>query len=551
MPNILLKRLYVVVVLLLLSNVAYSQSEAAEPKAPDAGEGDSGVEVEQDVEKGEDKKPEFRFDIWELRVEGNTLLDSKLIEQTLYPHLGPNKTLSDLDEARLALEMFYKNAGFQTVLVDIPEQKVNLGVVRLQVTEGTLSRFRVSNSRYFSIRRIKSQVPALEKGEPLNIPAFQDQLADLNSATTDRVVTPIFRPGKTPGTVEVELRVKDKFPLHGEFEINNFQTKDTSELRVATTVEYGNLWQREHSASLMYMSSPIDPADVKVFSGTYIAPMGDDVLAAYYVNSDSDVASAGDITVLGAGSIFGLRYIIPRVGLDRSSYSVTLGFDYKDFDESVDVFGEDAADTPIKYINWSAGLRGSLYQGRARVSYGLSANFGIKGLVNEESEFDNKRLGAVPNYFYVGADAEYRYPFEAAGMFVSKLELQLSDSPLISNEQYSAGGASSVRGYFESQQQGDNGALLNLEYYTPSFHPESGYLTEAKVVAFLDGAYLQVRSALPGQDVRSQLFGAGLGVRLKSGEAFNLVCDVASALKDAEDVEKGDIKAHASIVYSF
>ena len=550
MPNILLKRLYVVVVLLLLSNVAYSQSEAAEPKAPDAGEGDSGVEVEQDVEKGEDKKPEFRFDIWELRVEGNTLLDSKLIEQTLYPHLGPNKSLDDLNKARESLEVFYRNSGFPTVLVDIPQQNVTGGVVRLEVTEGVVSRVRVSNSRYFSIRRIKSEVPALAKGQSPNIPEVQSQLDALNKASDDRSITPIFRPGKTPGTVEVELKVKDAFPLHGEFEFNNFQTKDTSELRVSTSVEYGNLWQRQHSANLMYMSSPIDPEDVQVIAGTYIAPVGQDVMAAYYVDSDSNVATAGDTTVLGAGSIFGLRYIMPRVMLDNSVYSVTLGMDYKDFDESVQA-GSDTSDTPIEYVNWSLGFRGGVFGEKAKTSFGATINFGVDGLVNDQEDFESKRFGASSSYLYLSADFEYIYSFLNTAKIASKLSGQISDTPLISNEQFSVGGSKSVRGYFESQQQGDNALVLNLEIYTPSYASYFEHFSEVQLLAFLDSAVLQVRSPLPDQPEKSELFGAGVGLRMTQGKEFEIVCDVASALKSAEQVDKGDIKAHVSIVYSF
>lgn len=107
------------------------------------------------------------FDLWELRVKGNTLLDKKQLEMTIYPFLGPKKTIDVVEQARSTLENLYQMQGYKTVSVDIPEQDVVNGVVYLQVVEGKISRLRVKDSRYFSLGKIKSAVPALGKGTSL------------------------------------------------------------------------------------------------------------------------------------------------------------------------------------------------------------------------------------------------------------------------------------------------------------------------------------------------------------------------------------------------
>ncbi|HBA64853.1 MAG TPA: peptidase S9, partial [Methylococcaceae bacterium] len=91
------------------------------------------------------------FDLWELRVKGNTLLERKEIERTVYPFLGEDKNIDTVEKARAALEEVYQKQGFQTVSVDIPEQDVVGGVVYLEVTEGRVARLRVTDSRYFSL----------------------------------------------------------------------------------------------------------------------------------------------------------------------------------------------------------------------------------------------------------------------------------------------------------------------------------------------------------------------------------------------------------------
>ena len=84
-------------------------------------------------------------------------------------------------------------------------------------------------------------------------------------------MTPVLRPGKTPGTVEVDLKVKDELPLHGSLELNDRYSTDTSRLRLSAMLRYDNLWQKEHSFSLQYQTAPEKPGEVKVWSGTYLA----------------------------------------------------------------------------------------------------------------------------------------------------------------------------------------------------------------------------------------------------------------------------------------
>ena len=133
-----------------------------------------------------------------------------------------------------------------------PSRKSKQGIVRLKVVEGTVERVRVAGARYFSLGRITKGCAGIGARAVPNVPALQAQLQELNQASPDRTVTPIFRPGRTPGTVEVELRVKDELPLHGDFELNDRYSLDTSKLRASASLRYANLWQREHSASLMF-----------------------------------------------------------------------------------------------------------------------------------------------------------------------------------------------------------------------------------------------------------------------------------------------------------
>jgi hemolysin activation/secretion protein len=163
--------------------------------------------------------------------------------------MGEKKTVDDVEKARDALEKSYHQAGYLTVLVDIPEQEVNSKIVKLNVTEGKVSKLRIKDSHYYSLGRIKELSPSIKEGEVPHFPALQQDITRLNR-TADRRVTPVLKAGKEFGTVEVDLKVEDKLPLHASLELNDRYSQDTTRWRLGGSIRYDNLWQRDHSLSL-------------------------------------------------------------------------------------------------------------------------------------------------------------------------------------------------------------------------------------------------------------------------------------------------------------
>ena len=136
-----------------------------------------------------------RFDLLELRVVGNSVLPALAIETAVYPMLGPNRTIRDVERARDALERAYREQGFLTVAVDIPEQKVKRGTVTLRVTQGRIGRLSIKGNRYYSRGMIREKVPSLAAGSVPNFQDVQEELAALGK-NENRRITPTLRPGK-------------------------------------------------------------------------------------------------------------------------------------------------------------------------------------------------------------------------------------------------------------------------------------------------------------------------------------------------------------------
>lgn len=475
--------------------------------------------------------PIARFDVMAYQVLGNSQLSNLDIEKAVYPHLGPQRSEQDVEAARAALQALYDHKGFPTVSVVIPEQDASTGLVTLQVNEQKVGRLRVNGAEYFSPDDIERAAPSLAQGQVPNFKDVQRDIVALNQ-WPDRRVTPEIKAGATPNTVDVDLNVEDSLPLHGSLELNNRNSANTTEQRLAASLRYDNLWQRGHSVSLSAQLAPQRREDAEVFSVSYLARFGASPysLLGYAVRSKSDIAVVGDLNVIGNGTLAGLRLMRSFAAREGFFHSLSLGLDYKDFNENL-VQGADRGSVPIEYLPISVNYNADWVKERSVSDLALSAVFNLRGVGDGRAAFDAKRYQAQPNFFYLRASGSHTWKYSNDAQLMLRLQSQFAGEPLISNEQFSIGGLDSVRGYYESESLGDLGAAATLEARTPSFSDSLGdAFQELRLRAFVDAGYARINDPLPDQLHSETLVSAGVGASLKAFGHFNGSVDVAKPL---------------------
>lgn len=491
------------------------------------------------------------FDIMEYRIEGNSVLPTGKIEQAVYPFLGEAKSIDDVEQARAALEKSFYDAGYLTVLVNIPEQNVEVGLVRLEVVEGKVEKLRVVGSHYYSLGAIKSRVPEFAEGHVPNFTEVQKQITAING-TPDRRVAPVLRPGKTPGKVEVDLKVQDTLPFHGGIELNDRYSANTTHSRLSGSMRYDNLWQRDHSLGISFQVTPENTDETKVLSATYMIPTGGDFWAMYGVISKSNVSAVGDVNVIGNGNILGVRYIHPLPALKTYFHSLTLGVDYKDFQESTGLLGADSFNTPIAYTPFNIGYDATLQGDDSTTQMNLGITLSIRGLGNDEQEFANKRYLAKSDFAYVRADIKHTQQLYKGWQLFANVTGQLANQPLISSEQFAIGGLDSVRGYLESAALGDQGINGTLELRTP---PLAKYLSDQiadlHALAFYDAGHVSISEPLSGQTETFNLASVGVGLHLKGWHGLFSELDFARVLRTSGLISEGDSRLHFRVGFDW
>ncbi len=473
-----------------------------------------------------------KFDVNEFIVRGNTTLQSLDIEKAVYPFEGPGRTLNDVNAARDALQKVYQDKGYQSVVVELPQQQVKNGVIVLQVVEAKVGRLRVEGAKYNSPLDIREAVPALAEGSVPDFTAAQQQLTDLNKSP-DRQVIPVLKPGTLPQTVDVDLKVDDQSPAHGSIEVNNDQSPDTSVLRTVASLSYSNLWQLGHVISGSFLLAPQHPQDAEVYSFSYLAPLQGTnwSLLATVFHSNSNVASLGGTNVLGRGTSFGLSAIYALPSTETYSHSVSVEIDHKHFEENDTIAGETSS-APLTYVPVTFSYNGQLNRKNSQTMLSASITTDIRGIGSDADAFDNKRFDATADFIYGKFSVNHTQDFDHDIQLNGRVSAQFANSPLVSSEQFSAGGINTVRGYLESEDTGDSGVISSVELRSPSLAKYvGGDVNEWRFLTFVDAAHLWLLSPLPEQTSSFNMISAGLGTRVQIFKYTSADLEMAFPLK--------------------
>jgi hemolysin activation/secretion protein len=492
-----------------------------------------------------DAAPASRFEIRAFRVKGNTLLPPEAVERAIYPHTGPDKSEADVEAARAALQKAFEDRGYVAVSVFIPEQGVAGGVLLLEVQPQAIGQVVVEGDTR-NKDAVLAKAPSLTPGRTPNLEQFQRDVVAMN-ANPNRRVTPELRAGEAPGTLDVALKVEESFPIHGSIELNNFASAATSDLRASATMRYDDLWGRGDSLSVSFQTAPRRVDDAKVVSANYLIHLDAATqLMLTGVHSDSDIAVIGGTSVIGKGNVLGAR-LIRSLGTSEGFYhSLTLGVDWKDFEEDV-ILGSDRAGAPIQYFPVSAAWRGDWTGDRSNTDLTLTTSFGLRGLGDGWQRFDAKRYLARPSFLAVKLDASHTQDVLGGYQLSSHISGQWAGTPLISNEQFSLGGMQSVRGYFESEALGDWGVAVQTELRTPDLSGWFKPLDELRFHIFLDSGAAGIHQPLPGQEDYFRAMSSGFGANLRLFGLLGGAIDVGTPLISTPESRSGDIFARFRI----
>ncbi|WP_374336609.1 ShlB/FhaC/HecB family hemolysin secretion/activation protein [Methyloversatilis sp.] len=510
------------------------------------------------------------IDVQRFEIEGDNPLGAERTAAILSAHVGPARTLNQLEDAALALEKALQDEGQPFHRVLIPAQKPAQGAVVLQIVHFTLSEVEIEGNEHFSNENIRRSLPALVEGRAPDLRAIGRDLTAANSHPSKNVQL-TFREGRAPDTLAAGLKVRDVDPiaifssLNFHRRIEDHDNRDST-YRFALGIQHSNLFDRDHVATLSYTTDlrPGRVSETTLLGAFYQMPLlgSGRSVSAYYTYSDVSsgrVQQGGSsVDVAGSGEFWGLRVTqaLPRIDVLQQSLSAAI--DFKHFDNKttlsnlgvVQPLGSDTGSRPLS-------LRYVLRADIEPMSIGGSIEYAWNtggGIGNDRAAY----LRDGNDFHWDAWRATLDFSRLVANWTVmARARGQWSGDPLISGEQFGLGGTGSVRGFRDREVSGERGYQVTLEAIGPGI---SQYALQPVLFMDFGSIYLRPRNNDPAQvSAREGMLSAGVGLRWNWQRKLDLSLDLAHVFDGRRDVpnqitastQSGDNRLHLGLFYRF
>ena len=499
------------------------------------------------------------FIVKHFEASGNSVLPAAEVDELLSAYIGNSRTLGDIETARQALQALYAKHGYTTVMVALPEQDVTEGRVRLQVRELKVGQVKVMGAQHHDDANIREAFPALQEGGIPNTVKLAESLRLANDNPSKQTQF-LFKPTKDMGTVDALLRVVDEKPWKAFATLDNTGNSQTGESRLGIGYQHANLFNRDHVATLQYITSPEQLGNVAIFGAGYRIPLYTlaDTIDLYAGYSDVDSGTiSGLFNVSGKGATLGGRYTHTFTKQSAFDHKVSLGLDYRAYQNDViDDLGTsyvpDVTVHPVS-LSYHSQWTGTSSQAGFYLTGVHNLPGGDKGGNND---FEPGKFGGRG-----GADASYQlwrlggnvsHSFDNDWQLHAGLDVQHTDEPLVSGEQFGIGGQNSVRGFGERTISGDHGSRVSLEVFTPDLGDKTGLASaRLRLLAFVEGANVRHLNPQPSEMVTESISSAGVGLRFGLDKNLSVRMDYGHVLNGGGDKQKDDDRLHASVAYTF
>lgn len=472
------------------------------------------------------------------------------------------------------------NSGYYLARVSLPRKAYNeqTQTLTVLVEEGYFGNVKVTfadgreEGRWFSNEQIAKKFKDIVPGETFNYKSLYNDLAEINAhpdLTLDTKISvrkPIEGEGDARRVVryaDLDLTVKESFPFHAVFDINNYGIEAIDEWQTSLTFQYLNLTKADDVLTI----SPSMSLDSSLLSlaGSYMRPHdiwkgGATTLYAGWSDMQTDDI-VPYIDLEGNGWFVGLVHSYTLIKDEDRLVSLSAGIVYRYIEDQFSAFNTSLQERNISVLPLSVALSYSARRADAFRGRNFATLQGVYNLMaGGDNELRDMWVDAEDNYMIgrlqlarlqplFGTLDNMQHQVHQSILFL-RAEGQYASCPLIPAEKLSLGGFNTVRGYQTKGYLGDNGFYGTVELRTPILldmisnslgrKPGNTPLDRLQFVVFTDFGVAEFIDPLPGVDTE-MLLSVGTGVRLAMTKYSQLRLDlgvpVASASGDDNSSE--------------
>ncbi|PZV06007.1 MAG: hemolysin activation/secretion protein [Leptolyngbya sp.] len=452
--------------------------------------------------------PSARLCINGFHVLGSTVFSSdhldQAIRQALRESIGPpNEDLPDclwqltfpqLLITRSAVTDLYIQQGYVTSGAFIPaDQRLQDGIVTLQVIEGRLTDIRVDGTQRLQSGYIASRLNAAAP-TPLNINQLLEGLQLLRLDPLIETISAELQAGLEVGTSRLQVEVVEADSFSMQVGLDNNRSTSVGSLRRSLSLNQGNLTGLGDGLNVAY-SNTEGSNEVNLSYAVPVSPHDSSLgFTARFAENRIVEGVFRPLGISAETNEYSLIFEHPLVQTPEQQFSLGLSLSRR-FSQTRLGFAEigpfplsPGADNQGRTVvsalqfaqTWTQRQPNQVVALRSQFSLGLGGFLG--GTVNADSNQPDGRFFA-----WQGQGQLVRRLGEDSLLLVQS-NVQIAAEELLSSEQISLGGQSTVRGYRENTLLTDSGLLTSVEVRLPIMRvPDiEGVL---QIAPFVDAGY--------------------------------------------------------------
>ncbi|WP_448664085.1 ShlB/FhaC/HecB family hemolysin secretion/activation protein [Sphingomonas sp. CJ20] len=461
-----------------------------------------------------------------VRFEGATAVPVEVLDAIAAPYIGREMPLSEVFVLAEKISSEYRRRGFVLSRAIVGAQRIDNGVLTLQIIEGHIGKTAIDGEAGGYARFLESYLADAAEARPTTGDALNRALLlarDLGGIDVRAVLTPSV---SAPAAADLTLSVERK-PIEGFIAVDNRGSRWLGPLQVYGGLIFNDLIGAGERISLTGVSAPIH-SDLGYLSVTYDQPVGASglrlsVFGSYVATRPGDELRRFDLrgrslTFGGAASYPFVRSretnLFGRVtftGRDSQSANIVINPLFRDKTRTVqaELFGNYAA-------SW-----GSLINARVSVTQGLDI-FG--GTVRGDAD----KSRATGSGTFTRLNFELSIAQKIAGAFYVQASTagQISNDSLLASEEFGLGGEQYARAYDPSEITGDEGVGGRFE----AFYAAREAFGSVQPYAYYEIGRVRQNRVLPGEAPHASLESAGAGVRLGLSDKISGSVEYAAPL---------------------
>jgi hemolysin activation/secretion protein len=413
---------------------------------------------------------------------GNTVFTDDELEVLLENFTARDLGIVDLEQARQIITAHYVKHGYITSGALLEDQTVANGELTFRVIEGQLDTIEVTGNRRLTSNFIRARLGRTAI-QPVHLPTLQSALLQLKSNPSIAIINAELAPGLERGFSNLRVRLQEANPWTVLFQARNDRPPAVGSDIFEIVAGHNNLTGHSDALQLRYGFADIAHGTLQWsafdnWGAAYRVPVNaaDSSIELHYDESNYAVVEEPfaqlDIQSRSEVQHFGWRQPIRRSSMRE--FTATVAAERRHSESTLDGVPFSFSAGAAKGESTSTALRLSLEWLNRSPNHVLAVRSTINWGVDLLDSTDN---GTDQDGQFVSwlNQAQYlRRLGDSPAELSTTLSSQWAGGPLLSVEQFTIGGAHTVRGYRENQLVRDSGIVASIELRWPLLMRRSG-----------------------------------------------------------------------------